>query len=204
MLEFFLAGFLLAVSPGPDFLLISRHTLIHGRKAGFSAFAGNRVSLCVHIALAVFGLSLALRASPALFNAVRVLGAAYLLYLGIRNVAGYFRRAEPGQSDISSGSVSFRQAFKEGFLTNLLNPKVGLFFLSLFPQLATPAMLEQSPVAIALSFLVGNSSWYIPLIAVLGFHPVRHAVHRFQRTADFVFGVIFIGFGLRIALEVLS
>ena len=161
MIEFFLIGLVLAVSPGPDFLLISRHTLIHGRKAGVAAFAGNRASFCVHILLAVFGLSLAIRTSPTLFNMVRVLGAAYLLYLGIRNVAGYFRRAEPGRQDPSSSPISFGQAFKEGFLTNLLNPKVGLFFLSLFPQLATPAMLEQSPVGIALSFLVGNSSWYI-------------------------------------------
>jgi RhtB (resistance to homoserine/threonine) family protein len=203
MIEFFLVGFLLAVSPGPDFLLIARNTLVHGRKTGFTTFAGNRAGFCVHILLAVFGLSLAIKASPALFNAIRVLGAAYLLYLGIRNVAGYFRRVEPGKQDPSAETMPSGRAFKEGFLTNLLNPKVGLFFLSLFPQLATPAMLEQAPVGIALSFFIGNSTWWVLLIAILGLHNVRHAVLRFQRAADLVFGVIFIGFGLRIAVEVL-
>jgi len=204
MTEFFLVGFLLAVSPGPDFLLIARNTLVHGRKAGFTTFAGNRASFCVHLLLAVVGLALAIRTSPALFDAIRILGAGYLLYLGIRNVAGYFRRAEPGQSAPSSETMPSGRAFREGFLTNLLNPKVNLFFLSLFPQLATPAILEQSPVGIALSFFAGNSSWWVLLIAIIGFHGIRRAVLRFQRVADLVFGVIFIGFGLRIALEVLS
>ena len=204
MIEFFLIGFVLAVSPGPDFLLIARHTLVHGRKAGFTALAGNRASFCVHILLAVFGLALAIRTSELLFNAIRVLGAGYLLYLGIGNIAEFFRAAVPGKPGASSEPVPFGQAFKEGFLTNLLNPKVGLFFLSLFPQVATPEMLERSPVGIALSFFAGNSIWWIVLIGILGVHPVRRAVLRFQRAASLVFGAVFIVLGLRIAVEVLS
>jgi threonine/homoserine/homoserine lactone efflux protein len=204
MIEFFLVGFALAVSPGPDFLLIARHTLVHGRGAGFIALAGNRASFCVHLLLAVLGLSVAIRTSATLFNAIRILGAVYLLYLGVTNIAEYRRRQGPGDPGAPAQAVSSGRAFREGFLTNLLNPKVGLFFLSLFPQLATPALLEESPLGIALSFFAGNTVWWIVLIAILGFHRVRHAVLRFQRAASLVFGVIFIGFGLRIGFEVMS
>src|SRR5688572_16198096 len=169
MIEFFVIGFALAVSPGPDFLLIARHTLVHGRKAGFTAFAGNRTAFCVHILLAVFGLALAIRTSETLFNAIRILGAGYLLYLGVGNIAEFLRHRVSGQPGVSSEPIPYGQAFKEGFLTNLLNPKVGLFFLSLFPQLATPEILERSPVGIALSFFAGNSIWWVVLIAILGF-----------------------------------
>ena len=206
MVEFFLLGFALAVSPGPDFLLILRYTLLHGRRVGYTTFAGNRTSFCVHILLAIFGLSVILKTSQTLFNFIRALGAGYLLYLGVRNITGYFKfkRMEPVRPNLSSKMVSSRQAFREGFLTNLLNPQASLFFLSFFPQVVTPATLAESPVSIALSFFVGNSVWWIPLIAILGFNNIRYAVLRFQHIADIVFGVIFIGFGLRIIFEIFS
>lgn len=201
MVEYFFLGFILAVAPGPDFVLILRHTLLHGRQIGYATFAGNRVSFCVHLLLAFFGLAVVLKTSQSLFFLVRILGAGYLFYLGVRSFIAYIRHVQPKQPKISPGMISFSQAFKEGFLTNLLNPQVPLFFLSFFPQIVTPVTLTESPGVIALSFFIGNSSWWIPLIALLGLNNIRNVVLRFQRIADIVFGIIFIGFGLRIVFE---
>ncbi len=201
MVEYFLLGFILAVAPGPDFVLILRNTLLHGRQIGYATFAGNRTSFCVHLLLALFGLAVVLKTSQTFFLLIRILGAGYLFYLGIRIIIGYLKHVKQNRPKMSPEMISFKQAFREGFLTNLLNPQVPLFFLSFFPQIVTPETLTEAPVAIALSFFIGNSSWWIPLIAILGFINIRNVVLRFQRITDIALGIIFIGFGLRIIFE---
>lgn len=201
MIDLFLLGLALAASPGPDFFLILRHTLVHGRGIGYMTLAGNRVSLCFHMSFAILGLSAILATSPSAFSAVRLLGAAYLIYLGATSLIGRFRGERRAQPEARAEPITPGQAFRRGFLNNLLNPKVSLFFLSLFPQFASPGTLEQSPLSVALSFFIGNSTWWVPLVAVVSFPTLRAAILRFQRVIDPLFAALFVGFGLRIVLE---
>lgn len=204
MLELFILGFVLAATPGPDFVLILDHTLANGPRIGYLTLLGNRASLCIHLTLALLGLSAILITSPQIYVGVRLLGAAYLVYLGTRKLLAIFG-ARGRQTIIVEGErISGAQAIRRGFLNNLLNPKVSLFFLSLFPQFTNAGTLRNSPGAAALSFFVGNSVWWVPLIAVIGMPQARARIARFQRGLDLLFGLLFIGFGIYVGLRLAS
>src|SRR5215468_11155604 len=116
MTHLFWLGFALAASPGPDFFLILRHTLPSGRIIGYATLLGNRLSLCVHISLAIVGISVVLQQSPAAFLFVRFLGAGYLVYLGSRHL---LVRAHAGDIQAASPeAIDFATAFRRGFLNN--------------------------------------------------------------------------------------
>lgn len=201
MLHLLGLGFALAASPGPDFFLILRNTLSSGRLIGFMTLLGNRFSLCIHISLAIAGLSIVLRNSGPLFLVVRLLGAGYLLYLGSQKLFVQFRSGRSRADPPGVATVSAATAARQGFLNNLLNPKVSLFFLSFFPQFATREMLSESPWAVAAIFFLGNSLWWIPLILLAGIASFRAMLYRFQSVLDILFGFVFIGYGVRIIVE---
>ena len=198
MIHLFWLGFALAASPGPDFFLILRHTLTYGRLIGYATLIGNRVSLSVHISLAILGLSIVLQRSMTLFLFVRFLGAAYLIYLGSRNLYGRFRGDRTKTTGLEPTSLSAGAAFRRGFLNNLLNPKVSLFLLSFFPQFTSQEMLADTPWTVASIFFLGNTSWWIPLILIVGVPKLRASLFQVQPAIDVLFGLIFIGIGLRV------
>jgi threonine/homoserine/homoserine lactone efflux protein len=199
LLSLFWLGFALAASPGPDFFLITSHTLAHGRYIGYVTLAGNRLSLCIHISLAVLGLSLILQRSATVYLAVRLGGAAYLIFLGWKKFTADARRGgDIIGSAQNSCAIRAAVAFRQGFLNNLLNPKVSLFFLSLFPQFTSAELLERSPLAVAAVFFVGNTAWWLPLVFVVGSPTVRARLQKFQRFLDLAFGAVFIICGVRI------
>jgi threonine/homoserine/homoserine lactone efflux protein len=130
---FMLSGFLLNVTPGPDTLYIVGRGSTQGWRAGAVAALGIGAGTLVHICAAALGLSAILAASATAFTAVKLIGAAYLLYVGISLIRS------AGASQTSAGAVvaqpaSIRSIFVQGFLTNVLNPKVALFFLAFLPQ----------------------------------------------------------------------
>jgi threonine/homoserine/homoserine lactone efflux protein len=199
MLHLLFLGFALAASPGPDFFLILRNTLASGRFAGYMTLLGNRAGFCIHMTLAIAGLSAVLKSSAALFLAIRVLGAAYLVWLGARKIVDRLRaRGGTEGRPRAEARVDAATAIRQGFLNNLLNPKVSLFFLSFFPQFASPESLADSPWTVAAVFFVGNSLWWIPLILVAGVGRLRSALGRVQAALDWIFGFVFVGYGLRI------
>lgn len=148
--------------PGPDLAVILR-AATRGRRAGFAAALGAQTGLCVHVLLAVVGLSVVLARHPDALTLVRVLGGAYLLYLGGRLVAGTLRRdrtAAPAAADP-------RSAFAQGLLTNLLNPKAVLFFASVLPQFVVPGDVPtgvQVAVLGALDVLLGLLPWTVVVL----------------------------------------
>lgn len=204
MIELFVLGFALAATPGPDFVLIVDHTMTHGRRTGYLALAGNRASLCLHLTFALLGLSAILITSPPIYVALRLLGAIYLVYLGTRKLLAISGTRPPQTTTTGGERISGALAFRRGFLNNLLNPKVSLFFLSLFPQFTNATTLRDSPAAAALSFFVGNSAWWVPLVALVGMPRARARIARFQRGLDLLFGLLFIGFGTYVVLRLTS
>jgi len=197
----FVLGFALAASPGPDSFLIVRNTLVEGRRIGFMTLLGNRIGLCAHLAAAIAGLSVALQNSPALYLGVRLLGAAYLVYLGASNLVSRARQASAAAVTGSGGGMASVTAVRQGLLNNLLNPKVSLFFLSLFPQFATGDLLSRSPVTVAVVFLAGNTLWYVLLVQLVGLQWLRERLQRFQAALDLVFALIFVGLGTAIVIK---
>ena len=158
---FVIAVAAVVVSPGPDTMIILRYALASGRRAGFAAVAGVQLGLMVHTVLAVLGVSLIIASSPVLFKLVAVAGAAYLAWLGVQG----FRGAAAFRPDGGRPSSALARACRDGILTNLLNPKVILLFLALFPNFVdtgrddVPAQL----VTLAVVLVVVNVIWQAPL-----------------------------------------
>ncbi|MBA4496588.1 LysE family translocator [Paenactinomyces guangxiensis] len=129
MYETFLIGLALAISLGPDFLLMTKNTLTSGRKIGYMTLLGNRCSLLVHMTFAIMGLSVILQKSVLLFSVIRILGAIYLIYLGYKTLSMRIKnKGDKKEAPKDEEQITSWQAFRSGLISNLLNPKVSLFF----------------------------------------------------------------------------
>ncbi len=132
---FALAAFLLAATPGPVWLFLISRTLAQGRRAGYFSMFGVAAGLSVHALLAAFGLTVVLLAIPFAFDAIKLAGAAYLLWLAISTLRGSGFSFQPQPLPPVPDRVLLRQAF----VAAVVNPKVAVFYLSLFPQFVAPA-----------------------------------------------------------------
>ena len=137
LLLFMSAGFLLSVTPGPDMVLIVSRTLAGGIQAGFVCLAGVEAGCYVHAIAAGIGLAGLIQVFPSLFEAIRLAGALYLLWLAFSAL-----RSSGGASAVGSAGGAapepLSRVFWQGFFTNVLNPKLALFVLALFPQFVAP------------------------------------------------------------------
>lgn len=141
-----LAGIALNVTPGPDMLYVIARSASEGRKAGIVSALGIATGTLVHIGLVAGGLAGLLRSVPIAFDIVKYAGAAYLVYLGVRAILS---RDTPTEA-IELPPARLGALYRQGVLTNVLNPKVALFFLALLPQFVDPA---RGPVALQVIFL---------------------------------------------------
>ncbi|NVM77954.1 threonine/homoserine/homoserine lactone efflux protein [Duganella sp. SG902] len=131
---FIISGLLLNIMPGPDSLLIMTRSATQGWRAGSAAALGIGAGTMVHIFAAALGLSAVLSTSAAAFTVVKWVGAAYIVYMGIGMLRAKLRNQEPEAPAAASQPLAWRKIFFQGFLTNVLNPKVALFFLAFVPQ----------------------------------------------------------------------
>jgi threonine/homoserine/homoserine lactone efflux protein len=152
---FALAVMLLALTPGPVWVYLLSRTLAQGRRAGYFSLLGVMAGVFVHVLLAAFGLSAVLLAVPVAFDAIKVAGGAYLLWLAVSTVRGGGMSFTPQPLDPVADRVLFRQAMTAA----IFNPKVAVFYLSLFPQFIAPAagsVLAQSLVLGVVHVLVST------------------------------------------------
>ena len=132
---FFAASWALVITPGPDIFYVITQGFAHGKKAGVLSAVGVTIGILVHTMFAAFGLALILRTSAIAFLIIKFAGAGYLIYLGVKSI---FDRSEM-LIDTSKPSTNSKKIFVQGILTNVLNPKVALFFLAFLPQFVNPA-----------------------------------------------------------------
>ena len=133
---FILSGVLLNITPGADSLYIATRSVSHGVRAGLIAALGIGTGCLVHVLAAALGLSAILAASSFAFTIVKLLGAAYLVYVGLSLLLS---KPSPAETKAAIPEASHRAIFAQGFLTNVLNPKVALFFLAFVPQFIEPS-----------------------------------------------------------------
>lgn len=204
-LAFLLLATVLTVTPGPDMALVARNALGYGRRAAIYTALGVCAGLTVHAALSVAGLSVILLRSATLFEAVRLAGAAYLIFLGAQTLLLSFRRADAPARDTQPARTrsarSAGRAFREGVLSNLLNPKVALFYSTALPQFIAPesAVLPASLVLAATHIGMGLLwlAFYVYLLGRLSDVLARAGV---RRTLERLTGVVLVALGLRLAL----
>jgi threonine/homoserine/homoserine lactone efflux protein len=202
LLLFVISGFLLNLTPGPDTLYIVSRSSTQGWRGGAVAALSIGVGTLVHIAAAALGLSAILAASATAFTAVKIVGAAYLLYVGISLI----RSAGKEQASASAPSVrpaSIRDIFVQGFLTNVLNPKVALFFLAFLPQFVA-ADAASKPLAFLLLGMVFDFNGTIYNLALAWCTAKLSSTLApgdvFKRWFNRCVGGLFIFIGIRLAL----
>jgi RhtB (resistance to homoserine/threonine) family protein len=200
---FIAAGLLLNLTPGPDVLYIVTQSLRRGARVGVVAGLGITAGCFVHVAAAAVGLGALLATSSLAFSLLKWLGAAYLLWMGLRMLLGRQAAAQPlpAGPGVQQGLKSI---FLGGFMTNLLNPKVALFFLAFVPQFIDPAAPNKALAFILLGTLFNLNSVAVNVAyALLSAALARRmaAVQRAMHTMERVAGLMFIAFGLRLALS---
>ena len=196
--QFALASLVLIAIPGPDQALITRNAVLLGRRAGVRTMLGGATGLTLHAIGAALGVSAVLAASATAFTAVKVAGMAYLLYLGVQLLRSGRRREETG--DDGEPSRSGGHPFLQGLTSNVLNPKVALFFLTFLPQFV-PADAAPLPTALALSALFAALylAWFGGLLALVGLVARTLRRPRVQAWMERVSGMALIGFAGRLA-----
>jgi threonine/homoserine/homoserine lactone efflux protein len=202
VLAFAAMAALLIMSPGPNGVLIAKTVPTSGRAAGFATIAGFVAAFFVHGSFAIFGLSVLLLQSAHLFMAVKLVGAAYLVWIGLKALVEAWRGAPVKLAQIAPARRrrTLARAFGEGFLTNALNPKVAMFYVAAFPQFAPPDVV--SPLAAYLLVVVHaclNVAWFGPIVLVFDRLSAATRSGRVQRAVKAVTGLVFVGFGLKLA-----
>ncbi|MNV22936.1 Homoserine/homoserine lactone efflux protein [compost metagenome] len=204
LLLFMLAGWVLNLTPGPDVLYVVSRTLRSGRRAGFTAVAGIITGCLVHVTLASLGLGMLLATSATLFTAIKWIGAAYLLWVGVRLLRnpGAPATLQDGVDADNNPAGTGWQIFAGGFLTNVLNPKVMLFFLAFLPQFIAPSVQNKTLAFAMLGIVFTFNGLPVNAVYVLLADRLRTTrwAARGMQWLDRVAGVLFIGFGLRLAL----
>lgn len=196
---FVVAGFVLNLTPGVDMLYIATASIGGGLRPGVAAALGICAGCCVHLLAAALGLSTLLATSAGAFAVVRLLGAGYLAWFGVTLLC---RRPAASAGNAPADVSSWRAVFARGFLTNVLNPKVALFFIAFVPQFIDPASPHKSLAFLLLgAIFVGNSTLCCLLLAWGCTHARRLRVE--PRVAAWInrgIGALFIALGVRLAL----
>lgn len=204
LLAFIVVAAALTISPGADTLLVVRNTIARGRPDGVMTAFGICSGLFVHATLSALGLSLILTHSALAYQVLKIAGAGYLAWLGFQSLRAAFtgRGIEAGNPGTESRSIRPpRRAFVEGLLTNVLNPKVAVFYLAFLPQFISVGdpVFAKSILLAGIHALMGVV-WLGALASLLERMRVFFASPRVRRSLEGVSGGILIGLGARLAV----
>jgi RhtB (resistance to homoserine/threonine) family protein len=196
---FLATAVLLIITPGQDTFFILGRSLTGGRRSGIHAALGISAGTVIHTVFAALGLSALLATSPYAFTAVKLVGAAYLVYIGVRALLS----KDPGlPRESTAADGDHWAAFRQGILTNVLNPKVALFFLALLPQFITAGSEQKvmAFLALGLSFVTLGAIWCVMLaVAAASLRAVFLRRPSMTQWMNRIAGTLFIALGVRLA-----
>lgn len=202
MLEFITTSLVIvlgAISPGPDFVIVTRNTLRFSQKIGTITGFGIACSNLLHASYCILGITILIAKSPLLFNSIKYIGAAYLIYLGIKGLI-----EKPMRSTISvdktKDKISIIQAFLQGMYCNALNPKAIIFFLALFTMLIKPSTSIFAQVAYGFEIFLIAFIWFAIVAAFFSHKIIKNFLGHFMYYLSKIFGCALIAFGLKISM----
>ncbi|HWM05035.1 MAG TPA: LysE family translocator [Actinophytocola sp.] len=199
-----LAGVILlaAMSPGPDFVIVTRSAMLAGRRAGMACAAGIAAGVFGWAIVTALGIAGLLAASAVAFTVVKLAGAAYLVLLGVRALLaarrGGYDTPETAGGRPPPGALA---AFRQGVVTNLLNPKVAVFFTALLPQFLPVSASAADHLLLAGVAAAVSLAWFVVLTNVVSALRRFLTAERVRRTIDAVMGTLLVAIGVRIAIQ---
>lgn len=189
-----IAHLLAVASPGPDFAIVLKQSLVHGRRTAIWTSIGVGTAILLHVTYSLLGLGLLIRSSEVWFDVVKYAGALYIAWLGVQSL-----RAKPRMVDGADGAMSGgpaapteRSAFVAGFLTNALNPKATLFFVSLFVLIVSPRTPKLVQAGYGLWLSLATMGWFCLVSVVFTRADVRGRFLRHGHWIDRALGVVFL------------
>ena len=191
---------LLAVmSPGPDFVMVLRSALQYKRKTAIYTALGISMGIAIHVLYSVFGIALLLQKNQHLFNFIKIAGALYIIYMGIKTLKE--RQKVLSFQNSGNAAPTSWQAIKTGFITNVLNPKASLFFLSIFSVLIPPDTPARILTGIGIMLIVVTFLWFALVSIIFTNKKVVKHYEKYEKYIINIFGIILILLGLSIIFE---
>lgn len=196
---FLVLSLFVVMSPGIDTALITKRTISDGRKDGYKMALGLSTGSLVHTFAAAFGISAILMQSAVAFEIVKYIGALYLIYLGLSSLISKKKVA----SDENENNPEIKKsAFKQGLFSNVLNPKVAMFFLTFLPQFVkTGEDATQQLIMMGVIYTVLSITWFFVYVLLINYLRVWLMSPKVQRIMDKATALVLIGFGLKLALD---
>ncbi|MEH7085369.1 LysE family translocator [Neobacillus drentensis] len=194
---------LLIILPGPDTAIATKNTLTVGKIGGLKTVLGTCCALLIHTSAAILGLSAIIVKSALLFSVFKYVGAVYLIYLGIKALWSLKKKGEAAsiEMDIKS-QFKNTSCFKQGFLTNILNPKVAVFFLTFLPQFVDSGSNTIIPFLImGITYTILTAIWFLLYVSLINQISAFMKKPKTQNIIEGITGTILIGFGIKLALE---
>ncbi|OZT13722.1 lysine transporter LysE [Priestia aryabhattai] len=200
LLTFLLLSSFVVMSPGVDTALITKRTVSEGRTSGYRMAMGITAGSLVHTFAAAFGLSAILMQSALAFEIVKYVGAIYLIYLGVSSFMT--RKKQETEENLKDQIKPGQSAFKQGLLSNVLNPKVAMFFLTFLPQFVTPGSSSiQQLLVMGVIYTFLSISWFFVYVFFINYLRSWLLSAKVQRAMDRATGLVLIGFGVKLAFS---
>jgi RhtB (resistance to homoserine/threonine) family protein len=200
LMTFLAAATLIIIAPGPDTLLVTRNVFRRGRRGGLVTAAGTVTGLALWSVAAALGLSALLAASRVGYDVVRVAGGLYLIWLGVQSLRSH---GAVSAAPTEAPPMPMHRAYLSGVLSNLLNPKIGVFFVTFLPGFVPAgAPVGSTAALLGALFVVETALWLVVLVWLVGRGTGWLTRRGVRRWLDRVTGVVLIGFGVRVAAEV--
>ena len=192
--------FFAVVSPGPDFIIIVRQSISHGRRSALMTSLGIGIGILMHITLCIFGLGMIIKESDLLFKVIQIIGSLYLAYLGIVSIKSRNSSTKSKYND--EFNFNAFESFKLGFLTNVLNPKATLFFLSLYVLIISNNTPFQFQILFGLWMSFATALWFAFLSLILTNESILAKVEFMSTKIQRLTGVILIIFAIKLLFSI--
>ena len=192
--------FFAVVSPGPDFIIIVRQSISHGRRSALMTSLGIGIGILMHITLCIFGLGMIIKESDLLFKVIQIIGSLYLAYLGIVSIKSRNSSTKSKYND--EFNFNAFESFKLGFLTNVLNPKATLFFLSLYVLIISNNTPIQFQILFGLWMSFATGLWFAFLSLILTNESILAKIEFMSIKIQRLTGVILIIFAIKLLFSI--
>lgn len=189
---------LAAASPGPDFVLISQHTLAYGKRAGLWCSLGIALGLSVHIIYSTLGLATLVANSSSLLWIIKLLGGSYLIYLGIQGLKAKANKQLASHPSDLLASIKVRKSLSMGFACNVLNPKAPVYFIALFTSVLSPAMPWYQLVIYGMWIMLLQGFWFSLLVYFLSLPAINKRMQLMGHWLERAFGVAMLVLGIKV------
>ncbi len=190
---------LAAISPGPDFVVVTKHAVMYSRSNAIMATLGIGAGILIHSSYCILGLAVIISQSLLLFSMIKYLGAAYLIYLGLKSL--FSKTHHLAFKPTTPKNVSHWAAFRDGFLTNVLNPKCTLFMLSIFTLVVHPHTPIITQTIYAIEIITITIGWFVFLAYGLTLNIIKRKIEKIQHVVSKLIGGVLLALGIAMLFE---